>query len=270
MGGDHDVREPDLAALAEPGAFDPDALGTLGLTLTTEPPTGDRWELELTALLDHRLEERVEAFADEVGQAPDPVVGASWSKHVSTVIAPGILAAWTLADVGLDASPANLALHLEGAQPRRCRILDPARVDRGRPERDRSLTTLMGDTIEPLFAAIEDATGVAAPTQWSNVGNLSAFLYDELDRHGIAAPGLAADRERLLASDRAAWREGPNPLQDPVTYERFEDEGLPDRYQVRRVCCLKRELPDAQACASCPELSHAQRRERLAERGHRS
>jgi ferric iron reductase protein FhuF len=270
MGGDHDVVEPDLEALATAGAFDPDALGTLGMTLTTGPPTGDRWELPVAAMLEDGLEERVEALAARLGEVPDPVVGASWSKHVSTVIAPGILAAWTLADVGLDASPANLALHLEGPEPRRCRILDPGKVDRGRPERQRSLATLMGDTLEPLFAAIERVTDVSDPIQWSNVGNLTTFLYDELDRRGIAAGGLAADRERLLNREAAAWREGPNPLQDTVGYERFEDPGLPDRYQVRRVCCLKRAIPDAQACASCPELSHDQRRERLADRGHPS
>lgn len=266
MGGDHEVVAPDLDALAGSSAFDPQPLGTLGLTLTTEPPAEAHREVPVPALIDE-ADEHLEAYAATLGEVPPAIVGASWSKFVATVVAPGILAAWTLADVGLDASPANLALHLDGPKPRRCRVLDPERVDRGRPERDRSLATLLGDTIEPFFASVREASGVSAPIQWSNVGNLTAFLYDELDRHGISGPTLEADRERLLAADRAAWREGPNPIQDPVRYERFDEAELPDRYQVRRVCCLKRELPGEGACASCPELSHAQRRERLAERG---
>jgi len=266
MGGDHAVEAPRLEAIVAGDRFRPDALGTLGMTLTTEPPGDDRREVGVDELLAGALGDHLEAYAAAVGDAEEVVLAASFSKAVSTVIAPGLLAAWTLADVGLEATPANLALHFEDAQPRRCRIRDPSLVAVGRPERDRTLASLFAETIEPLFAAIEDASGAPARIQWSNVGNLTAFLYDELAAHGIGED-LGPDRRRLLASETSAWRSGPNPIEDPVTYEAFADPELPDRYQVRRVCCLKREIASKRPCASCPEIDTERRARRLAERG---
>lgn len=261
----HHVTEPAPDRLARSDRFDPEALGTLGRGLTTGAPAPGHREVTLERLLADGLEEELAAYARALGDVDRMLAGASWSKTVTTLVLPGVIGAWTLADVGLDASPGNLALHVEDDRPRRVRVRDPARLAPV-SDRDRALATLFGDSLEPLFEAITRSTGLPIETHWSNVGNLLAFLYDELERRGIAVEGTAGDRQRLLEEASAAWRAGPNPIEGTVRYTRFEAEGLPERYQVRQRCCLKRQLPGKQACTSCPAISPSQRRAQLEHR----
>lgn len=243
--------------------FQPQALGRLGETLTTQP-THEQRELRLDELDAGSLEALLAERADNLPDGYEHLAAALWANRTTTVLLPGFLAAWTLADVGLDASPANLALHLDGPKAVACRILDPSRAAQGRPEREQTIETLFAATLDPFVDRLADA-GVPRRVAWTNVGNLVAYLFDRLAAFDLAGATTTQDRARLLDADRAAWDETDNPLQGTVAYEPLPGPG-PAEYQVRDVCCLKQALPAKQPCASCPRVDAQRRAELLADR----
>lgn len=243
-------------------SFDPDALGLLGETLTTRP-SGDHRSLAIPDLVGDPApvvaDHQAHLATDE-----DLVAAAAWTNHLATVLVPGLVAAWTLADVGVDASADNLELHLDGSRPVACRILDPSRVQRGRPARDRTLASLIDGTLVPVFGAVERSHGLPSQVAWSHVGNVVAYLFDRLVELGpVAEP--CPDRSRLLDDQTVPWGPPGNALAGTVRYEPLPGSG-PDTYQVRTTCCLKRQIPDKTPCASCPHIDAARRGQLVAER----
>lgn len=248
-------------AIADPivdGTFEPSRLGLAGETLTCEGPSAGQVEVpaddvdRMVALIAERVE--------ELGEVPRPVVAASWTNHLVTLLVPGLLAAWTLHDVAIDASAGNLALHADEGGPSRWRIVDPGRVDQGRDRRDRTLESVVEDTLRPLFAEVEATTGLRSEIGWTHVGNVAAYLFDRLEEAGNVTQGCE-DRAGLLHAEDPAWSRGPNPLRGTVRYEPLPGEATPERYQIRTRCCLKREIPGKIACASCPHIETPRRAE---------
>lgn len=257
--------EPGALDLDDPlheGAFRPEALGPLGHTLTTEPPADGRREVPVELLLDGELAATIADHGQALGGVDPPVAAASWTNHLTTMLVPGPLVAWTLADVGLDVSAANVSLHLDGSRPTACRIRDPTRAWRGPTERDRTLTSLLEGTLEPLFAACEEHHELPRALAWTHVGNIVAYLFDRLAELELCPPGVE-DRRRLLAVEQPDWRAGSNPLVDTVTYETVDSQHGPPTYQVRAMCCLKHEIPGKDACVSCPRIDTERRGELL-------
>lgn len=240
------------------GSFRPEALGLLGETLTTRP-SEDHRSLPVPDL----VADPVPVVADHaahLGVGDERVAAAAWTNHLATVLVPGLVAAWTLADVGIDASADNVSLHLDGSRPMVCRILDPSRVDRGRLVRDETLASLIDGTLTPVFDAVEQAHDLPAAIAWSHVGNVVAYLFDRLAELGLV-PERCPDRERLLAAESLPWGPAGNVLAGTVRYEPLPGAG-PDTYQVRTACCLKRQIPEKTPCASCPHID-AERRSRI-------
>lgn len=259
--------EPSALDLDDPlpgDAFEPEALGPLGETLTTRVAE-ERRELRLEAVLEEP-DRLLADHADGLDGVDATVAAAAWTNRAVTALVPGFLAAWTLADVGVDASGSNLALQLEGADPVGFRVLDPERASRGRPQRDRTLATLFGDTLAALVEAVDASAGLAPRVTWSNVANIVAYLFDRLDELGLAGASPRADRARLLDAEQPTWSPGVNPLRGAIGYEEIPGDGGPERYQVREVCCLKREIDGKQPCASCPRIDAQRRAELLAAR----
>lgn len=245
--------------------FDPERLGPFGRGLTVRETEAD--EVFLDELVDPpRLASVMADHADPFGDVAPPVVGSSWVNHLSTLLLPGILTSWTAHRIGVDASPGNLALELAAGTPRRVRVLDPERVHVGKPGRDLAIESLFGGTVEPLFEAVEEATGAGAPILWNTAGNLVAYVFDRLAEDDRSPETLVEDRATLLDADTAAWADRPNPLQGTITYQDLTPDGSPARYQVRQVCCLKTEIPGKEPCASCPKVSTERRTELVAGR----
>lgn len=263
------AADPRLADVDDPltgDRFCPQALGLLGRGLTTDPPGEELEEVPLEAFTSDELPAVLEAHARWLGNGDPVVAAASWTNHLTTVLVPGLLAAWTLTDVGLEVSSSNLALDMDGSRPARCRILDPARAEKGRPERDRTLRSLFDGALADVFAATGQATGLAHRVCWTHVANVTAYLFDRLEEFGLAHEGCRQDRRRLLEAEQRPWSQGANPLEGAVGYEPLEGDGLPEAYQVREVCCLKTEIPGKAPCASCPRIEADRRAELVAER----
>lgn len=253
-------------AIADPlveGAFTPARLGHAGETLTTEP--ADDGLREVPADEPDRLQASLAEHAASLGEVPDPVAAASWSNHLTTLLVPGLVAAWSLHDVAIDASASNLALQTDDGRPVRWRIRDPTRVDRDPSARQRTIATLTQDTLTPLFIQLQAETGLSEDVGWAHVGNIVAYLFDRLAEAGLVEAD-SADRRALLAAEDPAWWEGSNPLQGRISYERIPGQATPDTYQVRQPCCLKREIPSKAPCASCPHIEADRRAELIAER----
>lgn len=244
-----------------PPRFDPASLGPWARTLTLGPADGDQKAIAASGLIDEApLARQVELYAEHLGGAELPVAASAWSKDLTTVLVPGILAAWTLQGIGVDAGPTNIELHLEEDQPVAARLIDPTRLATGDPGRDLALSTLMGDHLTPLFDTLHAISGLAKEVLWGNLGPLVAWVYDRMLEQAPDHDRVHADRACLIEADQAAWTDGPNPIQDPVRYEPLDLDGLPDRIPVRQTCCLKHLIPDDRACSSCPQLSHDDRR----------
>lgn len=255
------------SARAHRDGFDPSALGRAGEHLTVEAPADGLDERGLDALLEPAaLADAIEAHGASVGADTLPVAASSWAKHLVTILAPGVLVAWTLQETGLDASPSNLTVHLDEGSPRRVRILEPGRVSVGSDARDRGIETLFGASVEPLAGCLDDLAGLEPSRVWSTVGVLVAHVFHHVPEER-AGPRVAGDRERLLGADAAAWVDRENPLAGVVEPEPLPAGAPVDAYPVREACCLKVALPGKGACRSCPRLSADQRARRLAERG---
>lgn len=249
-------------------ALDPDALGVYGRPLTRDPPAEGHRAVPADDLQDPgTLGDLAIGHADDPGTVAPPVAASAWANHAVAVLVPGVLAAWTLQEVGLDASPSNVVLHVEEGLPRRTRLRDPtpAADDRGR---DAAVETLLGHHVAPLLAGLEDATGLAPRVGWGTVGTLVAWMYDRMEDHAPDEAPVASDRARLLEADEAAWGEAPNPLQDPVTRVPVDAPDLPDETMVRRTCCMKREIPAKAPCHTCPNVGDRRRQELLRDRDH--
>lgn len=255
----------DASIANEPGRFDPAAVGPYGRHLTLDQP-GDHHGVPAADLLDEATLGGVLArHRRGLGDVADTVAAAHWAKHHVTLLVPGVLAAWTLHGVGLDASPGNVRLHLREGTPRRVEVRDPSRVATGDGSRDRVLRTLFGDHLGGLFEVLHDRTGVDPDRLWATTGNVVAWLYDELAADHPHDRRIQADRADLLDADEAPWAADGNPLQGTVRYEAPEDPTLPDRTPVRSACCLKRAVPGKTPCRSCPAVP-ADRRNELVRR----
>lgn len=245
--------------------FDPERLGPFGRGLTVRETEAN--EVALDELLDPpRLASVMKDHADGLGDVPLAVVGSSWVNHLATLLLPGIVTGWTVHRMGVDASAGNLALELPAGTPRRVHILDPGNVRVGDPGRDLAVESLFGGTLEPLFEAVEEATGAGTSILWSTAANVVAYVFDRLADHDGSSGTLVEDRAKLLDDDTAAWTDRPNPLQGTITYQDLTPAGGPGSYQVRQVCCLKTEIPGKDPCASCPRVSRERRAELVAGR----
>lgn len=263
------MPDPDALTVDEPmqnGVFAPQALGLLARTLSVDAPGEGVEGVAVDALGCQRLEELIREHGEWLGGVDARVAAASWTNHLVTVLVPGLLTAWTVREVGVDASAANVALHLEGSRPRACQILDPTRVRTGRPARDVLLRALFADTLQSVFDLVQAVTDLPARMGWVHVGNLVAYVFDRLEESELATPNTQADRSRLLVADQAAWGAASNPLKQTVHAVELPPGAALSTYQVRSVCCLKTEIPGKDPCVSCPRIDGDRRARLLAER----
>lgn len=242
----------------------PERLGAIGETLTVEDAEPEHREVRLADLLeDGELAGLVEAHGDRLGGARAPIAASLWANYLVTVASPSVLGAWTLFDLGIDAGPTSLSLHLVDGLPRRVRVA-PDAWRQGRPDRELGPRSLLA-SMDAVFEELEAGTGVQRGVLDNHVGNVAAYLFDRLEENQLHGSTPQADRAALLDEATLPWGD-PNPLQDPVRYEPLEADGLPDTYQVRRECCLKVTVDGKPPCASCPTIDAERRAQLLRER----
>ncbi|MGZ9712693.1 siderophore-iron reductase FhuF [Glaciimonas sp. GNP009] len=111
--------------------------------------------------------------------------------------------------------------------------------------------SLCVEHLAPQIAAISAAAKIPARVLWSNVGNsleyaLSTLAVDESTAHDIA---YLFERQAFFDTSQ------PNPLYRAIRYVRAVSAQLPNPMRIRRICCLRNQLPGEQMlCSSCPLL----------------
>ncbi|QRX81447.1 siderophore-iron reductase FhuF [Glaciimonas sp. PAMC28666] len=111
--------------------------------------------------------------------------------------------------------------------------------------------SLCVEHLAPQIAAISAAAKIPARVLWSNVGNSLEYALSTLAVDDNTAPDIAFLFERQAFFDTSH----PNPLYRAIRYVRPVSAQLPDPMRVRRICCLRNQLPGEQMlCSSCPLL----------------
>jgi len=105
------------------------------------------------------------------------------------------------------------------------------------------------DHLNTVIETLCTMTRIAPRVLWSNAGNLLDYLFEQ------CAP-------QFDLSEDIAWLFGPlaangeaNPLRLPVRQAKPRAASLPNPFSVRRVCCVRYEIPgETQLCGRCPLL----------------
>jgi len=242
------------------------------LTLDAPPATGEM--VATRELLDPAtLLPRVLRFGARLG-TDDPRVAASlWSKPYTQALLSSVLTALALRGIGLDAHPDNTSVVLnDKGKPSAIRIHDLGGTTLHAPRWTATdqeppaalpavdLATshaqvgagLFSRHLEPLFAALHDATGLAPQILWGNASNRIAVLYLKLTPRPEAAEAATEDRRYFLETAATALTARGNPLYDDGTYLAIDEPGLPATIHVRRTCCLRYRLDTPRYCYTCP------------------
>ncbi|AVY95830.1 MULTISPECIES: siderophore-iron reductase FhuF [Microvirgula] len=120
---------------------------------------------------------------------------------------------------------------------------------------------LLFDHLAPLIAALASHGRLAPRVLWNNLGNLLDAIFSRLPSSS------EADRLFLLEAGHWLLPDGSgNTLRNPMRYPvRHIAPLLPEvrttPTRLRRLCCLRHEIPGMVYCASCPHLEHLDRTE---------
>lgn len=207
------------------------------------------------------------AFMAAKGTTELQAAASVWNKQYNGALLAGLLAAMTLAGVGLDASIGNVSVVHRGGLPKAIMLHDlsgtvvyPPRLKAPLPSpavtlaafQEHVFTKAIEGHLTQIIDQIYRLTRTPKAMLWGNVGNLCASIYYQMERRPEAA---AAIRE-----DRAALLEQPDTLlYNPVRYEELGAPDLPPVVLVRRTCCQKHKLPESRHCTTCPLLSREER-----------
>jgi ferric iron reductase protein FhuF len=232
---------------------------------------GERWSL--VAPHDHlvvpaaqfldtgTLSRTLRGVAEHLGTSNLRAVASLWHKHYTTTLLRPILAAMTLAGVGLDGAITNVSVALDkSGLPKRLILHDTtAIVTHSRQDLQRfTLDNVRERHLALLIDQLRAVTGVSRRILWTNVANLVADLYDGLTRRPEVSTA-AEDRQALLDSPVDLLTGGVNPLHNLVSYQPIDVPGLPEAARCRQACCERHLLPGYKPCYTCPRLSLEQR-----------
>lgn len=219
------------------------------------------------------LEPALQHLAANLGTTNLRAVTSQWHKHYSAALLQPVLAAMTVAGIGLDGSMDNTAFTFDAKGfPRKLVLSNTAPVLVYGPRWDGApavcglpdLQRVVADTVRerhlaPLIDRLRTVTGIPRRILWTNVANVVADLYDKLAGRPETCGAAAEDRAALLDSSADLLGGGANPLFGLVRYEPVAVPGLPEQVRCRNACCQRYSLPGFQACTTCPRLSLEQR-----------
>ncbi|MCW3478332.1 siderophore-iron reductase FhuF [Neisseriaceae bacterium JH1-16] len=197
-----------------------------------------------------RLPEVLAALARDYPGAPGRAQVSQWAKHYFRLLLPPAIAAamlglrlpLSLERVGLrlgeDGLPAELELdHLGMPAPH------ASLAERYQP--------LLWQHLAPLIERLAAHGKLSRRVLWNSAGNLIEHLLQHFIDEGH--PEAQAHADWLFGLRRLADGSA-NPLWQPVRYVDSFLPPVPPPVRLRRLCCLRYELPGEVCCATCPLL----------------
>lgn len=181
--------------------------------------------------------------------APRRALLSQWSK--------GYLAAWLVPQLGLrylagwqlPLQAQQLWLDAEGAVSAFCYA--DAGCPAGAVDDEQCWHAWLEGLLRPTLPLMARYGGVSVRVLWNSAGNLLEAICRQL-------PQGEALQARWLQAERWPWQAAGerNPLRQPVHYV---PPLLPERdtapTRLRRLCCLRYEIPGQVYCATCPHLT---------------
>lgn len=178
-------------------------------------------------------------------------VASAWSLDYLWALLPPAVAAASLLQHEFPLHPDSMWLTLDkGAQPLRFTIADEGRPRPGSTTAAR-YDMLLGAHLQPLFAALGAAAGLAPRVLWGNAARYLDTLLEQIVMLAGDAPRVAEDREQLLGLP--TWPDGRRNLlygQRRVIMRIENGRAIP--IKLHRQCCLYHRLPGREFCGACP------------------
>ncbi|KVE33957.1 siderophore-iron reductase FhuF [Burkholderia sp. TSV86] len=172
---------------------------------------------------------------------------SQWSKYYFGLAASAGFAAALLLGRPLDMTPSRMRVVLRDGMPAAL-IFDADALRPARPDPASRYATLV-EHLRATIGALGTLAKLSPRVLWSNAGNLLDYLFEQCAH----MPRAAADAAWLFGALDAHGE--ANPLRLPVRRVTPGSARLPDPFRVRRVCCLRNEIPgEDQLCGSCPLL----------------
>jgi len=207
--------------------------------------------LPLATLADgSRLPDALAAMSREYPGAPHRAQVSQWAKHYFRLLLPPAIAAALLGlQLPLSLDRVGLRLDEHGL---------PGELEfdhLGLPSPHASLAEryqpLLWQHLAPLIDRLAEHGKLSRRVLWNSAGNLIEHLLLHFIDEGH--PEAQAHADWLFGSRRLA--DGAvNPLWQPVRYVDSFLPPVPSPVRLRRLCCLRYELPGEVCCATCPLL----------------
>ncbi|WJF91885.1 siderophore-iron reductase FhuF [Paraburkholderia bonniea] len=222
-------------------------------------PVPERWRDEpdccgiaLTQLPQQRaalLDAMVRHYGGEQEQHARALL-SQWSKYYFRLVALAPLVTALELQRPLAMAPSQCTLVLRAGMPEALYLsadaLGPCTDDPAQ-----RYASLCDEHLPWVIETLASFTQIAPRVFWSNAGNLLDWFFEQaatLPQAGRDAAWLFG--ARLLAGDTER-----NPLRCPVRWVTPRSACLPTPFRVRRVCCVRYEIPgEEQLCSSCPLL----------------
>ncbi|WP_434632553.1 siderophore-iron reductase FhuF [Chromobacterium sp. CV08] len=207
--------------------------------------------LPLSALIDgSRLPEALAALERSHPGAPRRAQVSQWAKHYLRLLLP-MAVAGAVAGLAMPLAPARIGLLLGGDG-----LPAALEVDHlGLPQPDADLAEryrpLLAEHLPPLLERLAEHGKLSRRVLWNSAGNLIEHLLQHWREDGLTAAAVHAD---WLFLPRRRNDGGHNLLWQPVRYVESFLPPVPSPVRLRRLCCLRYELPGEVCCATCPLL----------------
>ncbi|WP_054285261.1 siderophore-iron reductase FhuF [Gulbenkiania mobilis] len=209
--------------------------------------------LPLAALISGaRLAEALAGTAARYPGAPARAQVSQWIKAVFRLLIPPVLAGAVLERLALPLEPARIGLRPGPDGLPVVLELDHLGVplEAGQPVAA-ACTPLTEQVLAPLIATVATHGRISPRVLWNSAGNLMEFVLAHLTAAGHAE---AAACQAVLLEPKKRPDGSANLLWQPVRYVPSFLPPIPSPVRLRRLCCLRYELPGEVCCATCPLL----------------
>ncbi|WP_153101834.1 siderophore-iron reductase FhuF [Paraburkholderia hayleyella] len=175
---------------------------------------------------------------------------SQWSKYYFRLVVPAALLAALVLQRPLRMSPAQCTLVLRDGLPDALYLSADA-LGAVTADPAQRYASLCETHLPAVIGMLASLTHIAPRVLWSNAGNLLDWLFEQC----AALPDAERDAAWLFSARTLASNAEPNPLRCPVRWVTPCSTQLPTPFRVRRVCCVRYEIPGEDSlCSSCPLL----------------
>ncbi|MGS0743047.1 siderophore-iron reductase FhuF [Glaciimonas sp. GG7] len=175
---------------------------------------------------------------------------SQWSKYYFSLVIPAVVVAARILHRPLNMALDTSTLVLRNGMPHALYLPADAlgTVSADPAIRYRSLCM---EHLAPQIAAFSTVAKIPQRVLWSNVGHTLEYALSTIAAEKKVAHEIAYLFERQAFFETSQ----PNPLHHAIRYRQPASPQLPDPMRVRRICCLRNQLPGEEIlCTSCPLL----------------